>query len=77
MEARPFAGALGLVACQIIDADPRMGVDDTKGTVLALQIIENERERRMFDNIGKIACVVSVSVIHGAFDDRTSRKVNI
>jgi hypothetical protein len=62
--AAPFARLLCFLRRQIIKPDAGMGVDHTKGLILALQIGDDLRQHRVLEHIGEIARMVAVTVIH-------------
>src|SRR5690606_28218208 len=61
----PFAGLPSLDTFQVIEADARMGVDDAKGLILALQIFDKTGHDDVLDDIRKISGVIGVTIIHG------------
>ncbi|MNT03639.1 hypothetical protein D3C72_1381860 [compost metagenome] len=60
----PLAGLLRLFARQIIKADTGMGVENPERLLLLLEIGDEPGEHRMLENIGEIACVVDVPIVH-------------
>src|SRR5262249_10604068 len=52
---------------QIVTADAGMGVDDTKPLVLLLEILDQAAEHGVLDDIGEIAGVVGVAIVHADF----------
>ncbi len=60
-----LAAALRLVARQIVEPAPRMGIDHGEGRRLLLQARQDRDQRQMLDHIGKVPGVEGVAVIHG------------
>ena len=63
---QPLAAAARLVAVEIIEAGTRMGVDDAEGGRLVLQVSQDARQRDVLDDIGEVAGVEGVAIVHGA-----------
>src|SRR5205085_1103228 len=61
----PFAAALRLLAGEVIAAAAGMAVDDAKGGRLLLQIKQDAHEHDVLDDVGEIAGVEGVAVVHG------------
>ena len=59
--------ALRRVILQIVDADPGMGIDDAERLVLALQIVDEPCQHRVLDDVGEVAGVEGVAVIHDRY----------
>ena len=62
----PFARAGGLVAGKIIAANSSVRVEIAQRRVLAHQVCEDAREHRVLEDVGEIAGVEGMAVIHGA-----------
>ena len=60
----PFERALRRIVGEIIGAFAGMGVDHPEGRLLAQQINKDTRQQRMFEHIGEIAGMETVSIIH-------------
>jgi hypothetical protein len=60
----PFAGLLRFFGRQVVKAGAGMGVDHPERFVLALEIVEDARQHRVFDHVGEIARVIAVAVVH-------------
>jgi hypothetical protein len=43
-----------------------MGVDNPKRLFLLLQVLDDARQHRMLDDIGKVSGVIGVAVVHAA-----------
>ena len=52
---------------EIIEADPRMGVDDAERRLLALEIGEDPHQQRVLHDVGEIAGVEGVAVVHARY----------
>ncbi len=61
----PFAGAGGGIACEIIDSDAGMGVEDAKRRLFALEALDHGGEDDMLQHIGMAAGVEGMAVVHG------------
>ena len=61
---RRFARARRLIAGQVIKPPPRMGVDHAEALVLFLQVREQRHQCQMLDDIGEIAGVIGVAIVH-------------
>jgi hypothetical protein len=59
-----FAGTPSLLAFEIVQSTARMAVDDTEGFFLASQVQKHREHRNMLYDIGKIAGMEDVAVIH-------------
>ena len=62
----PFARARGLVAGQIVAPDAGVRVEIAQRRVLAHQVREDARQHRVLEDVGEIAGVEGVAVIHDA-----------
>lgn len=60
----PLAGAAGLVTLQVVEADPGMAVQVGVRRVLAPQQGEDPRQHQVLEDIGMVAGVVSVTIVH-------------
>jgi len=67
-----LACARRLIAGQIVEPAPRMAVDHRKPRLLLFQVLEDRHQRDMLDDIGKIARVIAVTVVHDFNLSRTS-----
>ncbi|MCY1244974.1 hypothetical protein D9M72_580770 [compost metagenome] len=61
----PFAGAAGLVAPQVVQADAGMAVEIGERRVLARHQGEQTGEDDVFQQVGVVAGVVGVAIVHG------------
>src|SRR6516164_3490147 len=50
---------------EIIEAAARMRVDDDERRVLLLQVLEDRDKRHMLDDIGEIAGMEGMAIVHG------------
>jgi hypothetical protein len=62
----PLAAAARLVACEIVEAGTCMGVDHAEGGGLLLQMKQDAREHDVLDDIGEVAGVKGMAVVHAA-----------
>ncbi|MFK4584244.1 hypothetical protein ABIF83_007721 [Bradyrhizobium ottawaense] len=62
---QPFAAPARLVAVEIVEAGAGMGVDDAERPRLVLQIGDDARQHDVLDDIGEVAGVEGVTIIHG------------
>src|SRR5690606_17422286 len=62
----PFACLVRLDRGKVIGADAGMRVDVAKGGVLALKMLDHQRQHGMLLDVGEISGVIGVSIIHGA-----------
>ena len=60
----PFAAAARFLASEIVETRARMRVDHPKGGGLGEKMSENARERRVLDDVGEVAGVEGVTVVH-------------
>ncbi len=60
----PFAGLLRFLGGEIVEAETGMCVEHPKAGVLFLHIADQPRQHRMLQDIGKIACMVDVAIVH-------------
>ena len=64
MPALPFASARRRIACEIIESGAGMRVDDTECSRLAAQIVQDATKHGVLENIGKIAGMKFVVIVH-------------
>jgi hypothetical protein len=62
----PFAGAAGSLACQIVDADAGMAVEDAERRRLGLEALNHPGEHDVLQDVGMISGVKGVAVVHAA-----------
>ena len=60
-----FAGLLRFLAGEVRHAGAGMGVEQEEGFVLLLQVLDHERQKAMLHDVGEIAGVIGVTVVHG------------
>ena len=61
---RRFARARCFVAPEIVEPAARMRIDHAEALVLFLQMRDQRHQRQMLDDIGEIAGMVGVAIIH-------------
>src|SRR5690606_6301158 len=72
---QPFAGTTGLVALQVVEADPGMAVEAGEGRFLARQQGDDAADDQMLEHIGVVAGMEGVAVVHGAVPGSGARIV--
>src|SRR5262249_53564543 len=70
----PFPGATRLGSGKVVATAARMGVDDAERRRLAAQVQENAGEHRMLDDVGEIAGVKSMAIVHDGVEWSIGRR---
>src|SRR5262247_1384635 len=60
----PLTAAARLLAAEIVEARAGMRIDCPKCCGLAAKMSENARERRVLDDVGEVAGMEGVAVVH-------------
>lgn len=61
----PLPGPARLVGLQIVEPDPRMGIEDAERRRLLAQMREDQHEHDVLHDVGEIAGMEGVAVVHG------------
>ena len=68
---QPFAAARRLLAAEIVNACAGMGVDDAKRRRLLLQIGQDADQHDVLDDVGEVAGMEGVAIVHDGFAERS------
>ena len=60
----PFGGAAGGIACQIIDTDAGMVVQDAERRLLGFELFDHEGEHDVLQHVGMASGMEGVAVVH-------------
>ena len=61
---RGFAGALGLIAVEVVEPATGMGVDQGQRTLFELQGSDESDQKAMLHDIGAVASMEGMAIIH-------------
>ncbi len=63
---QPFSGARGLIAFEVVQAEPGVGVEIGERLLLARHEGDQASQGQVFEDVGVVAGMVGVTVIHGS-----------
>ena len=69
----PLARAPRLVAGKVVKPGAGMGIDDPKCRLLRLQSLDDERQHRMLDHIGKVPGMERMAIVHAILSREARR----
>ena len=72
-----FAGLACLEAIQRVAAAAGMGVDEAERRRLGLQRLDQRQQHGVFEDVGKVAGVIGVAIVHGGHGKVSDKALTI